>query len=304
MNGENPRDFVRALARGLAVIESFDEVRGSASLSEIAARAQLSRGTVRRALMTLQSLGYLGEENGRFSLLPRALRLGYSYLNSQPIWALARPYVEEVHAQTGETTSVSVLDEGMIVYVIRIVASRLVHDNVAIGSRLPAYPAAMGRVLLAGLPEAELERYLRETEFKQLTSLTVIDPARLRVVIRQARQSGFAVNDQEMELGLRSIAVPITAPDGVTVAAMNIACSSVRISHVEMKRNFLPVLRAAVKKISDVLTHAGLSGPLHTRSKSTAMSPRLGAMRKSETRDGGPEFAPQHGKRRRPNSAR
>ena len=237
MSDENPRDFVRALARGLAVIESFEDAQSSASLSEIAARAKLSRGTVRRALITLQSLGYLAEENGRFSLLPRTLRLGYSYLSSQPLWALARPYVEEVHAQTGETTSLSVLDEGMIVYVIRINASRLMHPTLTIGSRLPAYPASMGRVLLAGLPEADLERYLRKTEFKQLTPLTVIDPARLRVLIAQARESGYAVNDQEMELGLRSIAVPITTRDGMVVAALNIACSSVRISYVEMERN-------------------------------------------------------------------
>lgn len=274
-NGENPRDFVRALARGLAVIESFEDAQSSFSLSEIAVRAKLSRGTVRRALMTLQSLGYLAEENGRFSLLARTLRLGYSYLSSQPLWALARPYVEEVHAQTGETTSLSVLDEGMIVYLIRITASRLMHDTLTIGSRLPAYPASMGRVLLAGLPEAELKRYLRETEFKQLTPLTVIAPARLRVLINQARESGFAVNDQEMELGLRSIAVPVTTRDGTVVAALNIATSSVRTSYVEMEKNFLPVLRAAAGKISDLLAHSGLS-PRH---KTQLLSGQLTAKR-------------------------
>src|SRR5690242_16211381 len=196
MAGENSRDFVRALARGLAVIESFADAPNAATLSEIATRAKLSRGTVRRALMTLQSLGYLAEDNGRFSLSPRTLRLGYSYLSAQPLWTLARPYVEEVQAQTGETTSLSVLNDGMIVYLIRITASRLMHDNLTIGSRLPAYPASMGRVLLAGLPDAELERYLRETEIKQLTPLTVIDRGRLRTLIRQAHESGYAINDQ------------------------------------------------------------------------------------------------------------
>lgn len=253
------RDFVRALARGLAVIESFDSIQGSASLSEIASRAGLSRGTVRRALITLQSLGYLSEENGRFALLPRALRLGYSYLASQPLWTLARPYVEEVHTQTGETTSLSVLDDGMIVYLIRIVASRLMHDRLTIGSRLAAYPASMGRVLLAGLSQAELDRYLSETEFKQLTPLTVIDPVRLRMLIQRAREQGYAVNDQEMELGLRSIAVPIKAHNGVTVAALNVGCSSVRTSYVEMETNILPILREAAAKISDLLTHSGVS---------------------------------------------
>jgi IclR family transcriptional regulator, pca regulon regulatory protein len=256
---ENPRDFVRALARGLTVIESFEDVKSTASLSEIAARAKLSRGTVRRALMTLQSLGYLTEEHGRFSLLPRTLRLGYSYLSSQPLWALARPYVEEVHAQTGENTSLCALDDNMIVYLIRITASRLLRDNLTIGSRLPAYPASMGRVLLAGLPEPDLERYLRETKLKQLTPLTVIDRARLRVIIRQVRKVGYAVNDQEMELGLRSIAVPVSTRDGTIVAALNIATSSVRTTQVEMERNFLPVLKAAAGKISELLAHTGLS---------------------------------------------
>ena len=160
----------------------------------------------------------------------------------------------------------------MIVYVIRITASRLMHPTLTIGSRLPAYPASMGRVLLAGLPEADLERYLRETEFKQLTPLTVIDPARLRVLIAQARESGYAVNDQEMELGLRSIAVPITTRDGIVVAALNVACSSVRISYVEMERNFLPVLRASAVKISELLGYSGLSA----RKKSAAAQETVG----------------------------
>jgi IclR family transcriptional regulator, pca regulon regulatory protein len=261
MAADNSRDFVRALARGLAVIESFADAPNAATLSEIATRAKLSRGTVRRALMTLQSLGYLAEDNGRFSLSPRTLRLGYSYLSAQPLWTLARPYVEEVQAQTGETTSLSVLNDGMIVYLIRITASRLMHDNLTIGSRLPAYPASMGRVLLAGLPDAELERYLRETEIKQLTPLTVIDRGRLRTLIRQAHESGYAINDQEMELGLRSIAVPVTARNGAVVAALNVATSSVRTSYVEMEKNFLPILRSAAKKISELAAHAGLSGP-------------------------------------------
>jgi IclR family pca regulon transcriptional regulator len=174
------------------------------------------------------------------------------------LWALARPYVEEVHAKTGETTSLSVFDDGMIVYLIRITASSLMHDKLTIGSRLPAYPASMGRVMLAGLSEIELERYLRETEIKQLTSMTVVDPKRLRVLINQAREDGFAVNDQEMELGLRSIAVPIKA-DGEVVAALNIGSSTARTSYVEMEKNYLPVLREAARKISDLLTHSGVS---------------------------------------------
>jgi IclR family pca regulon transcriptional regulator len=135
------------------------------------------------------------------------------------------------------------------------------HDNLTIGSRLPAYPASMGRVLLGGLRDDALERYLREAEVKQLTPLTVIDRVKLRTLIRQTREAGYALSDQEMELGLRSIAVPVKARDGTVVAALNVATSSVRTSNAEMEKNFLPALRAAAKKISEVVAQAGLSAP-------------------------------------------
>lgn len=264
--GECSRDFVRALARGLAVIESFQNAQETASLSELAQRTNLSRGTVRRALLTLQELGYVHEKNGQFALTPRTLRLGYSYLSSQPIWTLTRPFVEEVFEQTGETTSLSVLDDGMIVYLIRLVAPRLLHDRLAIGSRLPAYPASMGRVLLAGLPPEELDAYLSKTELRALTPLTIIDPKRVKGLIDQARESGYAVNDQEMEIGLRSIAVPIKDPDNNVIAAVNIGCSTARTSYAEMEKNFLPVLRAAAAKIGDLVAHAGVRSPLSKKS--------------------------------------
>ncbi len=257
-NGGSGREFVRALARGLTVIESFEGVRLPLTLSEIAARTKLSRGTVRRALITLEALGYLSDERGRFTLTPRVLRLGYSYLSSQPVWALARPFVERVSVETGETASLAVLDAGAIAYVLRVTAPRLLQDALTVGTRLPAYCASMGRVLLAGLPEPELERYLGETEFRQLTPFTVIDPGRLKTIIALTRETGFAVNDQEMEVGLRSIAVPITNLEGATVAALNVACSTARTSHVEMEKNFLPVLKSAAREISDLLAHLGL----------------------------------------------
>jgi IclR family transcriptional regulator, pca regulon regulatory protein len=257
---DSGREFVRALARGLAVIETFEGTPQAMTLSEIAQRAELSRGTVRRVLITLQALGYLSEERGRFALTPRVLRLGYSYLSSQPVWALARPYVEGLSSQTGETVSLAVLDAGMIVYVYRVAAARLMHDGLTIGARLPAYCASMGRVLLAGLSREELERYLSGTELRQLTPYTVTDPERLRAIIALSRETGFAVNDQEMEVGLRSIAVPVTDHDGKAVAALNISCSTARTSHVEMERNLLPPLRAAARAISNLLTHAGVGG--------------------------------------------
>jgi IclR family pca regulon transcriptional regulator len=260
-NDDAGREFVRALARGLAVIESFEGIQHPLTLSEIAARTKLSRGTVRRALITLNALGYLSDERGRFTLTPRVLRLGYSYLSSQPLWALARPYVEAVSGETGETASLAVLDAGMIVYVLRVVAPRLLHDALTVGTRLPAYCASMGRVLIAGLPEPELDRYFRETEFRQLTPFTVIDADRLKAIIALTRETGFAVNDQEMEVGLRSIAVPITNLEGAVVAALNVSSSTARISHVEMEKNFLLMLKTAAHEISNLLVHSGIGSP-------------------------------------------
>jgi len=252
------RDFVRALARGLGVIESFEGVQYALTLSEVAARAGLSRGTVRRALITLQTLGYVSEDRGRFALTPRTLRLGYSYLSSQPIWTLARPYIEDLNARTNETSSLAVLDEGMIVYLLRVTTPRLLHDKLAIGSRLAAYPASMGRVLLAALPDEALDAYFASTPLKPLTPLTIVDEKRLRSIIQQVREAGYAVNDQEMEMGLRSIAVPISDGEGKTIAALNISASAARTSYMEMEKDFLPELREVAAKITDLLRHAGI----------------------------------------------
>jgi len=258
------RDFVRALARGLSVIESFEESQHPLTLSEIATRAGLSRGTVRRSLITLKTLGYLSEDRGRFALTPRILRLGYAHLSSQPVWLLAQPRMAALSKEVNETVSLAVLDDGMIVYLLRITAPRLLHNQVSIGSRLPAYPASMGRVLLAGLSEKDFEHYLRRTELRQLTPFTVIDPERLRRLVKQARDDGFAVNDQEMEVGLRSIAVPIKGVGGITVAALNISASAARISNVEMQSSLLSALRATASQISDQLVHSGI-GSMPTR---------------------------------------
>ncbi len=144
----------------------------------------------------------------------------------------------------------------MIVYLLRIVAPRLLHDHLTIGSRMPAYPASMGRVLLAGLDGEALDRYFRETELLQLTPFTVVEEKRLRSLIGHAREDGYAVNDQEMEVGLRSIAVPLVA-DGRVVAALNISVPAARVTQGEMVRNLLPGLRQAAANVSTLLTHAG-----------------------------------------------
>ncbi len=250
------RDVVRALLRGLAVIESFEGAMHPSSLAEVASRVGLSRGTTRRVLITLQASGYVVEERGRFSLSSRVLRLGYAHLSSQPAWALARPVAESLSRALGETVSMAVLSEGVIVYLLRVVAPRLLHDHLTIGSRMPAYPASMGRVLLAGLGSDALDRYFRETELRQLTPFTVVEEQGLRTLIGHARQDGYAINDQEMELGLRSVAVPLWA-SGKVAAALNVSVSAARVTLGEMVQNLLPPLQEAAASVSNLLTHAG-----------------------------------------------
>ena len=208
-------------------------------------------------LITLQAHGYVAEERGRFSLAARVLRLGYAHLSSQPAWKLARPAAESLSRELGETVSMAVLSEGMIVYLLRVTAPRLLHDHLTIGSRMPAYPASMGRVLLAGLGEDELDRYFVATELRQLTPFTVVEERRLRSLVAHAREDGYAVNDQEMEVGLRSIAVPLAA-DGKVVAALNVSVPAARVTQGEMLRNILPALRSTAANVSTLLTHAGL----------------------------------------------
>ena len=250
-NGEEDPDFVRALARGLTVLEAFDADRPSMTLSEVAARVGLTRGSTRRLLLTLAQLGYVGVDGSSFSLRPRVLRLGYGYLSALPVWTAARPVVEAVAAETGESCSVSVLDGTDIVYVVRAAARRIVNDYLAIGTRLPAYATSMGKVLLAALPEPELRRYLDSTRMERLTATTLADGRALLRALEETRRRGWAVNDEEIEPGLRSIAVGIPGGKG-PAAAINV---SVRASlvPVEALQDYLPPLRRAAQSIGELL---------------------------------------------------
>lgn len=254
--GKDDPDFVRALARGLVVLEAFDASHAAMTLSEVAGRVGLSRGSTRRLLLTLVHLGYLGTDGTRFSLRPRVLRLGYGYLSALPVWAAARPVVEGVASETGESCSVSVLDGRDIVYVVRAAARRIVNDYLAIGTRLPAHATSMGKVLLAALPPQELEAFLAAEPLERATPNTLAEPALLRQTLEETRLRGWAVNDEEIEMDLRSIAVPVPGPGGRPAAAINI---SVRASRVPLEHlsEYLPTLRRAAAAIGELLKLPG-----------------------------------------------
>src|SRR6201996_5457091 len=201
-------DFVQSLERGLAVIRSFDAEHRELALSDVARATGLTRAAARRFLLTLVELGYVHLSEGRFSLRPRILELGYAYLSSQSLPEVAQPHMEALVAAVNESSSISVLDDLEIVYVARVPTRRIMSITLTVGTRLPAFATSMGRVLLAALPEAELEERLARIEFQPLTAYTVSDAGSLREVLARVRTDGYAAVDQEREGGVGSLAGP------------------------------------------------------------------------------------------------
>src|SRR5208282_3121920 len=202
-------DFVQSLDRGLAVIRAFGPDRERLSLSEVARVTGLTRAAARRFLLTL-------------------VELGYAYLSGLALPEVAAPHLEELVARLHESSSISVLDGHQIVYVARVPTKRIMTVAISVGTRFPAYATSMGRVLLAGLPDEEFERYLAEATFERLTSRTVTNPARLRTIVREAARQGHAIVDQELEEGLRAVAAPIRGAADVGTAAINVSAHASR----------------------------------------------------------------------------
>ncbi|MGH7931948.1 MAG: IclR family transcriptional regulator domain-containing protein [Candidatus Binataceae bacterium] len=255
MSNEN-RDsvLVQSLARGLSVIRTFGRDAQRQTLSEVAERAGLSRATARRFLHTLAELGYARFDGRHFALTPRVLDLGYAYLSSTSLWEVAQPHMETVTAKLHESCSVSVLEEPDIVYVARVPTKRIMTVTLGVGIHLPAYATSMGRVLLAHLPALELEKYFAIARLDRLTDRTVTDPEKLRAILKEVAQRGWAMVDQELELGVRSVAAPIRDGSGHVIAAMNASGHASRVTVAQMKRHFVPVLLDAVQNVSAALS--------------------------------------------------
>jgi IclR family pca regulon transcriptional regulator len=245
--------YVQSFARGLDVIRSFSAQAPRQTLTEVAGRAGLTRAGARRILLTLQTLGYVESDGKLFSLTPRILDLGFAYLSSMPIWNLAEPVMEALVEQVKESCSAAALDGNDIVYVLRVPTRKIMSIGLGVGSRLPAYCTSMGRMLLAGLPDEEVERRLRGSRRTQLTRHTMIDPDALLAKVQQARKQGWCQVNQELEEGLVSIAAPVTNRMGRTVAALNISGQANRTSPKLMQETMLPALLEAARTISGLL---------------------------------------------------
>ena len=255
-------DFVQSLERGLAVIRAFDAEHRELALSEVARLTGLTRAAARRFLLTLVKLGYVNFSQGRFSLRPRVLELGYAYLSSHTLPEVALPHMEQLVAKVNESCSISVLDDIDVVYVARVPTRRIMSITLAVGTRLPAFVTSMGRVLLAGLPDEELEERLARIEVTQLTSRTVTDKDALRVILAGVRRQGYAATDQELEEGLRSLAVPLRSASGAVTAALNVSVHASRASMASLRREFLPLALRTAAAIEEDLRgtsdrHAG-----------------------------------------------
>jgi IclR family pca regulon transcriptional regulator len=237
-------DFLEALARGLRVIEAFNRERKQLALSDLARLVDLPRASVRRTLATLVRLGYAETDDRRFRLTPRILNLAGAYLASNGMSDTLQPAVERLSQDVDEACSAAVLDGDDVVMIAHAAPRRVINVSAQVGFRVPAVASSLGRVLLAGLDDAALDAFLAGVEPRRLTPATVVGRKELRRAILKARADGFALVDQEAEIGFRSIAVPLRRLDGRVVAAINVGVRSERCALATMRGVFLPKLRA------------------------------------------------------------
>ena len=249
-------NFMTSLARGLAVIHAFQERKRQLTIAQISHRTEIPRAAVRRCLHTLIKLGYATSDGRTYSLLPKVLTLGHAYLSSTPLAVTAQPILDRLSDQLHEACSMATLEGDEVLYVARSATpQRLISVDLSVGSRLPAYCTSMGRILLAALDDAALDEYLDHADLQIKTSRTLHTPEALRENIAEIRSKGWVIVDQELEVGLRSLAVPLKDSAGQVLAALNVGTHASRVSRQELESRFLPVLLEASRELSTRLFH-------------------------------------------------
>jgi IclR family pca regulon transcriptional regulator len=250
LDASGDKEFMTTLAKGLAVLGAFSERKPAMTLSEAALATGVSRATARRILLTLSELGFVVQEGRHFALTPNILKLGFAYLSTQSWIDQAVPLMKDLSERIHESSSVSILQDSDVVYVARVPASRLMSVAITVGSRLPAFHTSMGRAQLGFLDRDEIWRRLMAMRITPYTQSTITDPQALFERIREDRAQGFSIVDEELERGLRSIAVPIVDRHGHAIAALNLSANAQRTTRNEMREIFLPALRNVAGRIA------------------------------------------------------
>jgi IclR family transcriptional regulator, pca regulon regulatory protein len=246
---EDP-NFVEAIARGLDVIRAFDAGRPSMSLSEVAAASGLTRPTTRRILLTLAALGYVRNTAGSFALTPRVLELGMTYVQAMGLWDVARPHMEALVSRTNESSSIAQLDGSDIVYVARVAVPKIIALRVSIGTRFPAPQTSLGKVLLAGLSPADLETTLAQPSRSGVEPRWRPGREEIEAVLRDVRAKGWALTDEQLAPGIRSVAAPLRDGSGQVVAAMNVTVHAAETPVEVLTGSHLPLLLQAAGEVS------------------------------------------------------
>ena len=247
---ERPAEFVEALAKGLAIMEAFDAAHSEMTLSEVARRAGLSPAAARRSLITLQSLGYVGQKDKRFHLRPKVMTLSSAFYFSAHIDEVLQPNLRGLVEQFGDASSVGTLDGDHVIYVAHVSVQRARRAAAVIGARYPAFATSLGRVLLAGLSDEALEDYLAKVKPVALTSKTVTDPDILRQKIRDVRANGYSTTVDQLDYGITALAVPVRDFEGRTIAALNTSGYTGMVTPEQMIAERLPALREAASHIA------------------------------------------------------
>jgi IclR family pca regulon transcriptional regulator len=262
---KNPREdgeYINSLARGLSVLRAFTRDRPEMTLSQVAAVTELSPAVVRRCLHTLIHLGYVGRKGKLFLLRPEVIAFASAFLESVHLEEVVRPFLQEVRDQTGDSSSLAVLSQHDILYLVHVSTNRMIRLAAGVGTRFPAYATSLGRVLLAWQSPEYLERYFQTAEFRPLTDKTTTSAAAIRRILKDVRQAGYASIQDELDYGIVSVAVPVLNEAGEILAAINCSTATTRITQEEIVRTRLDVLKQAARRIQQelrrypVLAHA------------------------------------------------
>lgn len=249
-----PTDFIASLAKGLQVVECFGAETPRLTITDVAQRTGLDRATARRCLLTLHQQGYADYDGKFFTPTPNILRLGMGALAALPLPQIVQPWLDQLSEQIGQSTSVSILDETEIVYLARAAQRRVMSIGLMPGSRLPAHCTSMGRVLLAAMPEEDARAVLERSNLSPRTPFSMSDPTDILAELAKVRTQGFAIIDQEVEMGLRSIAVPLINARGEVVAALNTGVSAVQTDAAELEDLYLTALRQTQSGLRRILS--------------------------------------------------